>query len=123
MLLPIFFFQCADDDTLTGTRMYEFPVFQVDAYMGGTFLLSSVVEENQIAFTEFSFLDFSAILLPLVIGVSFEFFLINFAIDSGGQSRTIHPSSGGSTSSIRYSQPTGRFYILGMVVLHLDIYS
>ena len=60
--------------------MNEFMVFQVDTYMGGMFLLSSVMEENQIAFTEFSFLHFLAILLPLVIGVSFEFLPINLAM-------------------------------------------
>ena len=122
MSLPILFIQCADDDAMIATSMNEFPIFQVDAYVGGMFLLSSVMEENQIAFTEFSFLHFLAILLPLVIGVSFEFLSINLAIDSRGQSRTIYPSSSGSTSPIRYSQPAGRFYIQGMVVLHFDVY-
>ena len=84
MLLPIILVESADDDTSTSTGMNEFMVFQVDTYMGGMFLLSSVMKENQIAFTEFSFLHFLAILLPLVIGVSFEFLPINLAIDCRG---------------------------------------
>ena len=81
MLLPISFIQCADDDSLAGTGMNEFSVFQVDSYMGGTFLLFSVVKENQIAFAEFPFLHFLAILLSLVIGVSFQFLPIDFIVD------------------------------------------
>ena len=81
MLLPIIFLQCADDDPMTGTCMNEFLVFQVDAYMGSFLLFPSIVEEDQIAFTEFPFLDFSAVLLPLVFGVSFEVFAIHLFID------------------------------------------
>ena len=66
MLVPIFIVQCADDDSLTGAGMDELAVFQVDAYVGGTFLFPSVVEEHQVAFAKLAFLDFLAILLPLV---------------------------------------------------------
>ena len=81
MFLPIIFLQCADYDALTGTCMNEFPVFQVDAYMSGFLLFPSVVEEDQVTFAEFPFLDFSTIFLPLVIGVSFEVLSIHFFID------------------------------------------
>ena len=46
MSLPILFIQCADDDAMIATSMNEFPIFQVDAYVGGMFLLSSVMEET-----------------------------------------------------------------------------
>ena len=81
MFLPIILFQCADNDALTGTCMNEFPVFQVDAYMSGFLLFPTVVEEDQVTFAEFPFLDFSAILLPLVIGVSFKVLSVYFFID------------------------------------------
>ena len=101
--------------------MNEFPVFQVDAHMGGPFLFPPVVEEDKVAFAELSFLHFPAILLPLVVGVSFEFLSIYFAVDSRGQSRTIYSSLRGSTISIGYTYPLGRLDIKGMIVLHLDI--
>ena len=84
MLLPILLIEGADDDPLTCTGMNEFPVFQVDAHMGGPFLLSSVMEEDKVAFAELPFLHFPAILLPLVIRVSFEFLSIYLAVDSRG---------------------------------------
>ena len=84
MLLPVFLVEGADDDPLTCTGMNEFPVFQVDAHMGGPFLFPPVVEEDEVAFAELSFLHFPAILLPLVVGVSFEFLSIHLTIDSRG---------------------------------------
>ena len=105
MLLPVILIKAADDDSLTGGGMDKLTVFQVNAYVGGLFLLSSVVKEDKVAFAEFSFLHFLAILLPLVIGVSFEVLVIYLAINSRGQSRAIHSSFGGATSSIRYAYP------------------
>ena len=121
MLLPILLIEGADDDPLTCTGMNEFPVFQVDAHMGGPFLFPPVVEEDEVAFAELPFLHFPAILLPLVVGVSFEFLSIYLAVDSRGQSRTIYSSLRGSTISIGYTYPLGRLDIKGMIVLHLDI--
>ena len=72
MLLPISLVEGADDDTLSGAGMDEFPVFQVDAHMGSGFLLPSVVEEDQVSLAELSFLHFPAIFSPLVIGVPFQ---------------------------------------------------
>jgi ABC-type transport system involved in multi-copper enzyme maturation permease subunit len=80
MFSPIFLVQGTDDDTLACAGMNEFLVFQVDAYMGGPFLLSSVVEENKVAFTELSFLHLPAIFLPLVIGISFEILVVHLII-------------------------------------------
>ena len=107
MLLPILLVEGADGDALTCAGMNEFPVFQVDTYMGGPFLFPPVVEEDEVAFAELSFLHFPAILLPLVIGVSFEFLSIYLTIDSRGQSRTVYSSLGGSTISIGYTYPLG----------------
>ena len=50
MLLPILLIEGADDDPLTCAGMNEFPVFQVDAHMGGPFLFPPVVEEDEVAF-------------------------------------------------------------------------
>ena len=50
MLLPVFLVESTDDDSLAGTGMDELAVFQIDAYMSGPLLLSSVVEEHQVAF-------------------------------------------------------------------------
>ena len=80
MLLPISLVEGADNDSLTGAGMDEFPVFQVDAHMGSGFLFPSVVEEHQVAFAELAFLHFPAIFLPLVIGVSFEVLSIHLFI-------------------------------------------
>ena len=55
-----------DDDSLTGAGMDKLTVFQVNSYMGGPFLLLSVVEEYQVAFLKLSLLDFPTIFLPLV---------------------------------------------------------
>ena len=121
MFFPVLLIEGADDNPMTGAGMNKFPVFQVDAYMGGPFLFPSVVEENEVAFAELSFLHFPAILLPLVVGVSFEFLSIYLAVDSRGQSRTIYSSLRGSTISIGYTYPLGRLDIKGMIVLHLDI--
>ena len=121
MFFPVLLIEGADDDPLTGAGMNKFPVFQVDAHMGGPFLFSPVVEEDEVAFAEFSFLYFPAILLPLVVGVAFEFLSIHLTIDSRGQSRTIYSSLRGSTISIGYTYPLGRFDIKGMIVLHFDI--
>jgi hypothetical protein len=107
MLLPILLIEGTDDNPMTGAGMNEFPVFQVDAHMGGPFLFPPVVEEDEVAFAELSFLHFPAILLPLVVGVSFEFLSIYLAVDSRGQSRTIYSSLGGSTISIGYTYPLG----------------
>ena len=107
MLLPILLIEGADDDPLTCTGMNEFPVFQVDAYMGGPFLFPPVVEEDKVAFTELAFLHFPAIFLPLVVGVSFEVLVIHLFIYRRGQSRAIDSSSSGSASTIGNSQPTG----------------
>ena len=81
MLLPIILLKRADDDSLSGTGMDDFPVFQVDAHMGGGFLFSPVVEEDQVTLAELAFLHFPAIFLPLVIGVSFEVLSVYFFID------------------------------------------
>ena len=50
MLLPILVIEGADDDSSAGTCMDEFPVLQVDAHVGGMFLLPSVVEEDEVTF-------------------------------------------------------------------------
>ena len=121
MLLPVFLVEGADDDSLARAGVDELPVFQVDAHVGGPFLLPPVVEEDEVAFTEFPFLDFPAILLPLVVGVSFEFLSIYLAVDSRGQSRTIYSSLRGSTISIGYTYPLGPFDIKGMIVFHVNI--
>ena len=84
MLFPILLVEGTDDDSMARAGMDEFPVFQVDAYMGGPFLFPSVVEEDEVAFAELPFLHFPAILLPLVVGVSFEFLSIYLAVDSRG---------------------------------------
>ena len=86
MFLPIDLIKVADGDSLAGTGMNEFAVFQVDSYMGGAFLLSSVVKENKVAFAEFPFLHFLAILLSLVIGVSFQFLPIDLIVNGRSQS-------------------------------------
>ena len=85
MLFPIFFVQPADDDSLAGASMDELAVFQVDTYMSGPLLLPAVVEEHQVAFFQLSLLDFPAILLPLVFGISFEAFAIHLMIYGGCQ--------------------------------------
>ena len=107
MLFPIFFVQPADDDSLAGAGMDELAVFQVDTYMSGPLLLSSVVEEHQVALFQLSLLYFPAILFALVFGVAFEFLPIYLFIYGGCQARTIHTSLGGSTSSVRNTQPVG----------------
>ena len=107
MLLPVFLVEGADDDSLARAGVDELPVFQVDAHVGGPFLLPPVVEEDEVAFTEFSFLDFPAILLPLVFGVPFEVLPIYLIIYGGSQSRTIHSPFRGSASPIGYAQPLG----------------
>ena len=80
MLFPILLIKGTDDDSMTRAGMDEFPVFQVDAYMGGPFLFPSVVEEDKVTFTELSFLHFPAIFLPLVIGISFEILVVHLII-------------------------------------------
>ncbi len=121
MLFPILLVEGTDDDTMARAGMDEFPVFQVDAYMGGPFLLSPVVEEDKVAFTELAFLYFPAIFLPLVVGVSFQILVIHLFIYRRGQSRAIDSSSSGSASTIGNSQPTGWFHIQGMIVLLVDV--
>ena len=100
MLLPILLVESTDDDSLAGTGMDELAVFQIDAYMGGPFLLPAVVEEHQVALFQLSLLYFPAILLPLVFGVAFEFLPIYLFIYGGCQARTIHTSLGRTSSSI-----------------------
>ena len=107
MLLPVFLIEGTDDDPLARAGVDELLVFQVDAHVGGPFLLPPVVEEDEVAFTEFPLLDFPAILLPLVFRVAFQALAIHLLIDGRSQSRTVYPSFGGSTSSIGYSQPIG----------------
>ena len=51
--------------------------------MGSGLLFLSVVEENKVSFFQFSFLDFPAILFPLVIGISFQILQINLFVDDG----------------------------------------
>ena len=81
MFFPILFVKGADDDTMARTGMYEFTVFQVDTYMGRSFLFSSVMEENKIPFFKFTLLDLSAIFLALVIRISFKVLAIYFFIN------------------------------------------
>lgn len=107
MLLPVFLIEGTDDDPLARTGMNEFLVFQINPHMGGPFLLPPVVEEDEVAFTEFPLLDFPAILLPLVVGVPFEAFSIYLIIYGGSQSRTIHSPFCASASPIGYTQPLG----------------
>ena len=85
MLLPILLVEGADDDSPTGAGMDEFAVFQVDSHMGGSLLFPSVVEEDEVAFTELSFLHFLAIRPSLVIGISFEILSIYLLVDGRGQ--------------------------------------
>ena len=107
MLFPILLVEGTDDDSMARAGMDEFPVFQVDAYMGGPFLFPSVVEEDKVAFAEFPFLHLPAILLPLVVGVPFEFLPIYLFIYGGCQARTIHTSLGRSSTSIGDTYPVG----------------
>ena len=86
MSFPIFLVKGTDDDSMAGAGMDEFAVFQVDAYMGGPFFLSSVVEEYQVAFLELSFFDFAAVFFPLVVGVAFKVFPVYLFIDGRSQS-------------------------------------
>ena len=107
MLLPVFLIEGTDDDPLARAGVDELLVFQVDAHVGGPFLLPPVVEEDEVAFTEFLLLDFPAILLPLVVGVPFEAFSIYLFIYGGCQARTIHTSHSRSSTSIGDTYPIG----------------
>ena len=84
ILLPILLIEGADNDSLTGAGMDKFAVLQVDSHMGGPLLFPSVVEEDEVAFTELSFLHFLAILPSLVIGISFKILSIHLLVDGRG---------------------------------------
>ena len=84
MLFPILLVEGTDDDTMARAGMDEFPVFQVDAYMGGPFLFPSVVEEYQVTFFKFSLLNFTAILLSLFVGTPFQSLAVYLFVDGRG---------------------------------------
>ena len=61
MFAIVGFVQMADDDTAAGAGMDESPLFQIDAYVGGTTLTTSVVKEYKVAFAQIPFALFMAI--------------------------------------------------------------
>ena len=107
MILPVFLVEGADDDSLARAGVDELPVFQVDAHVGGPFLLPPVVEEDEVALFQLSLLYFPAILFALVFGVTFEFLPIYLFIYGGCQARTIHTSHSHSATSIGDTYPVG----------------
>ncbi len=81
----VIFLEAAHDDSLSGTGMNEFAVFQVDAHMSGFPFLASVVEEHQIAFLEVAFGYFPAVFGALFFGAAFQFVVIHFLVDGRGE--------------------------------------
>ena len=63
--------QTAYDDPSVGTGMNKASVFQVDAYVGGTSLVTPIVEKDEVAFAQLGFAHLAAILGALVVGASF----------------------------------------------------
>ena len=57
----------ADDDTAAGAGMDESSVFQIDAYVGGTTLTTSVVEEYKVAFAQIPFALFYGNLIGVAL--------------------------------------------------------
>ena len=68
MFAVVRFVQVADCDTTAGAGMDEPAVLQVNAYVRGTALPASVVEEDEVAFAQIPFALFLAIVLALLFG-------------------------------------------------------
>ena len=59
-------------------------VLQVNAYMRGTPLVASVVEEHEVAFFQFAFAHLAAIFGTLAVGTSLQVFVVDCPVDIAG---------------------------------------
>lgn len=114
--------QTADDDASAGTGMYETAVFQVETYVTGGTLFSSVVEEHQVAFLQSAFVHPLAILPVLAFGAAVQLLSVYLLVECGGQSRTVGAFAAVSASSVRGTHPAGSFYIQKVVVLEVNVH-
>ena len=122
MLAIIIFAQPADDYSPARAGMDEFPVLQVDAYMGNFLSRTVAAEEYQVTFLEIPFGYLIAFIFQLFrvsryLGtIYFPVYLINHARTVGSPFRI-------SAATVRSAYPVGGFQIEFMIVLKIDVYT
>ena len=121
MFAIIAFVQVADDDSAAGAGMDEVSVFQIDADVGGATFPISVVEKNEVAFAQISFLFLFAIKCALFVGRAVQGLLVHLTIDLRSEARAVGALSGVSSASIRRTYPMGGFDVKCVIVLPFNI--